>query len=164
MDRTTRFALAGWILAALLGFPARGAEGPEGAKTSSFSFGRFGPLTVYQPVHPRHLVLFISGDGGWNLGVVGMARSLTELDATVVGIDIRAYEKAIAGASDDCTDAASDFAALASFVDRKLDLPRHTAPILVGYSSGATLVYAVLVQARPHTFLGALWPGWLCVV
>ncbi len=143
------------LTVALLGAGAvRASESP-----ATLTFGRFGKVAVYRPERPRHLALFVSGDGGWNLGVVGMARNLAGLDAVVVGIDIRAYEKAIAASGDDCTDAASDFAALARFVEERLGLSRQAPPVLVGYSSGATLVYAVLVQARPHTFGGALSLG-----
>ena len=38
-------------------------------------------------------------------------------------------------------------------------LPEYHAPILVGYSSGATLVYAALAQAPPETFRGAISLG-----
>src|SRR5215510_7010032 len=80
------------------------------AAEPTLTFGRFGKVTIYRPENPpRALVLFISGDGGWHLGVVSMAKSLTELDAMVVGIDIRAYTKAAAEAADRCTDGAADF-------------------------------------------------------
>ena len=42
-----------------------------------------------------------------------MARALADLDALVVGIDIRQYLKAAEGAKDKCTSAAVDFEALA---------------------------------------------------
>lgn len=130
----------------------------EDPRAQVVSYGRFGEVTVYQPASSRRLVLFVSGDGGWNLGVVEMARSLAGLGATVAGIDIRKYEKAIAAADGECTDAAADFAALAKALERKLGLPPQP-PILAGYSSGATLAYATLVQAEPHTFGGALVLG-----
>ena len=42
----------------------------------------FGKVTVYrQSPRPSHVALFISGDGGWNLGVVDMARELMGMDA-----------------------------------------------------------------------------------
>jgi type IV secretory pathway VirJ component len=149
-------AVAAFWIGALGSHPALATEG---LRTQVFAYGRFGEVTVYRPPSPRHLVLFLSGDGGWNLGVKGMARSLTDLDATVVGIDIRKYEKAIASAQDPCTEAAADFTALARAVEEKLGLLHSTRPILVGYSSGATLAYALLVQAEPHTFGGALVLG-----
>lgn len=158
MSRARTAALAATLTLALLPLPGSARAEPE-ARTYDLSFGRFGPVTVYQPPGARRLALFVSGDGGWNLGVVGMAKRLATLDAAVAGIDIRKYEKAIAAAPEECTDAAADFAALARFVAAKVGLPASTRPVLVGYSSGATLVYAVLVQGRPHTFAGALSLG-----
>ena len=54
----------------------------------------FGSVTIYRGLTPpQQVVLFISGDGGWNLGVVGMAERLRDNGALVVGIDIRAFMK-----------------------------------------------------------------------
>ena len=54
--------------------------------------GRFGQVTVYRPGGPaKSVVLFVSGDGGWHLGVIGMAQHLAEQGAIVVGIDIGHY-------------------------------------------------------------------------
>jgi type IV secretory pathway VirJ component len=138
---------------------------PNAAKSGdpsaeSLTFGRFGTVALYRRTPaPRSVVLFISGDGGWNLGVIDMAKALAELDALVVGIDIRHYLKAVAAAHDRCTSAAVDFEALSQYVQKKLDRPSYTPPVLVGYSSGATLAYAVLVQAPPSTFKGAISLG-----
>lgn len=126
----------------------------------TMNFGRFGAVTVYRPVSaPKHVALFVSGDGGWNQGVVEMARELTSSDALVVGIDITKYLRALEGGKESCSYPASDFEALSQFVQKKSQLPSYVTPILVGYSSGATLVYAVLVQAPPGTFKGALSLG-----
>jgi len=123
-------------------------------------FGRFGTITLYRPTpHPAHVVLFVSGDGGWNKGVVDMARELARLDTLVVGIDIRHYLHALAAAREECSYPAADFEALSQYLQKKLDFPSYTPPVLVGYSSGATLVYATLVQAPPTTFLGAISLG-----
>jgi len=123
-------------------------------------FGRFGSVTVYrEAAQPRQVVLFVSGDGGWNLGVVDMARELTSTGALVVGIDILRYLKELGAGGDACLYPAADFEALSQFVQKKLDLPRYLTPVLVGYSSGATLVYAVLAQAPPNTFAGAVSLG-----
>ncbi|MFH1573643.1 MAG: virulence factor family protein, partial [Acidobacteriota bacterium] len=60
-----------------------GASGaPAGEET--LSFGRFGTVHLYrQSLRPSHVALFVSGDGGWNQGVVDMARELAGLDALV---------------------------------------------------------------------------------
>src|SRR4029453_10797200 len=56
----------------------------------------FGAVTVYAPAGPpAEVVLFVSGDGGWKLGVVSMAERLRGLGALVVGIDIRAFMKSL---------------------------------------------------------------------
>ncbi len=104
-------------------------------------------------------MLFVSGDGGWNLGVVDMARELARLDALVVGIDITHYLRNLASGPEKCTYPAADFEALSQFVQKKMGMPTYVSPVLVGYSSGATLVYAILVQAPPNTFKGALSLG-----
>ena len=131
-----------------------------GAEEETVAFGSFGHVTLYrQSPKPSQVVLFVSGDGGWNLGVIDMARALSSLDALVVGIDITSYLKGLAGSADRCSYCAADFESLSKFVQRKLDFPRYVQPFLVGYSSGATLVYATLVQAPPNTFVGAISLG-----
>jgi len=132
----------------------------NGIEEDHIEFGPFGPLTVYrQSYQPSHVVLFVSGDGGWNLGVIEMARDLASLDAMVVGIDIVRYLKHPVSQSEGCSYPAADFEMLSKFVQKKLNYPRYVTPVLVGYSSGATLVYAVLAQAPPSTFKGAISMG-----
>ncbi len=131
-----------------------------GATEDTLNFGRFGKVTLYrQTPHPAHVAVFVSGDGGWNLGVVDMARTLAGLDALVIGIDITHYLKQLEAADDKCSYPAADFEALSQYVQKRLDMPTYTPPVLVGYSSGATLVYAILVQAPPNTFAAAMSLG-----
>jgi type IV secretory pathway VirJ component len=128
--------------------------------SDTLMFGRFGKVYIYrQTPNPSQIVLFVSGDGGWNLGVVGMAKELAGTDALVVGIDIIHYLKQLEGADETCSYPASDFEALSQFIQKKYDFPTYITPILVGYSSGATLVYAILVQAPFNTFKGAISLG-----
>jgi type IV secretory pathway VirJ component len=130
------------------------------ASDETVTFSRFGTVTLYrQTPHPSRVVLFVSGDGGWNQGVVDMATELAKLDALVVGIDISRYLRALQTTTEGCSYPAADFEALSQFVQKHLAFPQYTPPVLVGYSSGATLVYAVLVQAPPGTFKGAISLG-----
>jgi len=72
-----------------------------GAEEESLQFGPFGKVFLYrQSPHPSHLVLFVSGDGGWNLGVIDMAKTLSHLDALVVGIDITHYLRELANSKE----------------------------------------------------------------
>jgi type IV secretory pathway VirJ component len=125
---------------------------------------RFGTVTVYIPDGtPKSVALFISGDGGWELGVINMARSLTELGAVVIGADVHQYlaslAKTAARPGAPCQNLAVDFEALSHQVQKEIGMREYHVPVVVGYSSGATLVYAALVQAPPGTFAGALSLG-----
>ena len=148
---------ARWRLATiLLALVAPSATASE----EELRFGRFGTVAIYRgSAQPREVALFVSGDGGWNKGVVDMARELATTGALVVGVDIVHYLKELNGPGDGCLYPASDFEALSQFVQKKLEFPRYIVPVLVGYSSGATLVYATISQAPPNTFSGAVSLG-----
>jgi type IV secretory pathway VirJ component len=147
---------ASWFLFFVLLLPVSAWSDPE----ETLRFGRFGTVTLYRSSpHPSQVALFVSGDGGWNQGVVEMARELASLDALVIGIDITHYLQELNTSTEACAYPAADFEALSQFTQKKLDFPRYIPPVLVGYSSGATLVYATLVQAPPGTFRGALSMG-----
>jgi hypothetical protein len=54
-----------------------GSRGDAGAQTETLTVPSVGRVTVYAPTRaPDLVVLIISGDGGWNLGVVSMAERL----------------------------------------------------------------------------------------
>ncbi|HVN98681.1 MAG TPA: AcvB/VirJ family lysyl-phosphatidylglycerol hydrolase [Steroidobacteraceae bacterium] len=131
------------------------------AKESVMRYGApFGDITVYVPEgKPRAVVLFLSGDGGWHLGVVSMARHLAEQHAVVVGLDVRHYLADIAAHPDGCRYMAADFETLGHYVQRALGLGEYHVPLLYGYSSGATVAYATLVQSPPGTFGAAVSLG-----
>ena len=118
----------------------------------------FGQVTIYHPDHPSEVVLFISGDGGWNKGVVSMAERLRDLGALVVGIDIRSFNASMR-ASKSCAYPPGDLEQLSRAVQLRYKLPAYMPPILAGYSSGATLVYVALAAAPPETFAGGLGLG-----
>ncbi len=131
-----------------------------GLDERTMSFGRFGTVHLYQgSAHPEQVVLFVSGDGGWNLGVVDMARELAGLGALVVGIDVIHFLKTLGASSEPCAYPAADFESLSKFIQKELGYPNYRQPILVGYSSGATLIYAVLVQAPANTFKAVISLG-----
>jgi type IV secretory pathway VirJ component len=88
-----------------------------------------------------------------------MARELASLDALVVGVDIVHYLKNLESQSGGCSYPAADLEMLSKFVQKNFDYPRYVNPVLVGYSSGATLVYAVLAQSPQNTFRGAISMG-----
>jgi type IV secretory pathway VirJ component len=136
------------------------ASASAAAKDETLSYGPFGDVHIYrQSDKPAHVVLFVSGDGGWNQGVVDMARALAGMDSLVAGIDITHYLKATAGGDRSCTYGAVDFQGLSQSLQAKFGYDHYVEPVLVGYSSGATLAYAALVQGPPSTFAGAISMG-----
>jgi type IV secretory pathway VirJ component len=127
---------------------------------STFQLPRFGTVTVYEPADdPEEVVLFVSGDGGWNLGVIGMARALTDMGALVAGVNITRYLAALDQSHGECSTPDVDFERLGHVLESKYGVKHYREPILVGYSSGATLVYGTLAQAPLGTFAGAVSLG-----
>lgn len=163
MILTKSVLLPGLLLAALASPLAASGGGRSDAAPApvpeTLTFGRLGEVTVYRGPHPRHVVLFFSGDGGWNRGVIDMARILAGMDSVVAGIDLPRYLHRLAAANEACSYPAADLEGLSKVLQKKLGFTTYTAPVLVGYSSGATLVYAALVQAPPSTFRGAISMG-----
>lgn len=128
--------------------------------SETLSYGRFGTVAVVRDTpHPSRVVIFFSGDGGWNLGVVDMARTLAGMDALVLGVNVPRYLKALDRGRESCSYPASDVELLSKYAQKKLGFPTYTPPVLVGYSSGATLAYALLAEAPPNTFKGAISMG-----
>ena len=155
------YQAAFWFAAVLLLSLRSAVAGPEAVDArAAVDDGRFGTISIERGAgDPRDVVLFLSGDGGWNLGVVSMARRLTDKGAVVAGIDIRHYLAQLEKSTEKCVSPASDLEDLSRYLQAKLGLGHYLQPTLVGYSSGATLVYATLVEAPVGTFKGALSIG-----
>jgi type IV secretory pathway VirJ component len=93
------------------------------------------------------------------LGVGDAARSLAGTGAVVVGIDVRHFLAALARSKAACQPLAIDFELLSHQIQKQIGLKDYHVPVLVGYSSGATIVYATLAQAPTGTFAGAISMG-----
>jgi type IV secretory pathway VirJ component len=128
--------------------------------TDSVSFGAFGKIYIYKPTgDPTSVVLFVSGDGGWNSGVVDMAKNIMAQGALVAGIDIQKFYGKLRKLTSKCFYPASDFEQLSMMLQKKYKFGQYKKPVLIGYSSGATLVYGILLQAPANTFKGAISLG-----
>lgn len=133
------------------------ANSAQGASEESFTFGRFGKIAVYRTVsHPSQVVLFVSGDEGWNSAIADMARELSSLDALIVGIDISHYLNELEKSPENYSYPVNDLKRLSKFVQKKLHYSDCISPVLFGYASGAAFVYASLAQAPSQTFTGAI--------
>ncbi len=132
----------------------------QNVTTDTLTYGKFGKVWIYKPdKEPQQVVLFISGDAGWKLGVVDMAHRLTEQGALVLGIDILHYNRMLRKENKSCYYISGDFELLSEYVQKKLHFTHYITPVLAGYSSGATMVYALIAQAPDHTYKGALALG-----
>jgi type IV secretory pathway VirJ component len=120
-----------------------------------------GQAHLYSPPHRvDRAVLFLSGDGGWKLGVVDMARRAARVaDAVVAGVSLPAYLKAALTERVPCWCPACDLEEIGKAVEKQVGFREPTPPILLGYSSGATLVYAALAGGPPETFSGGMSLG-----
>jgi len=128
--------------------------------TDSIKFGSFGEIIVYKPAEvPKSVVLFISGDGGWNTAVIKMANNVAAQGALVAGIDIKHYYSNLKKNKKKCFYPAGDFEELSMVLQKKFRIPEYMKPILVGYSSGATLAYGILAQSPSNTFKGVIALG-----
>src|SRR5271156_4323397 len=99
-------------------------ERPQ-AGERSFEYGaQFGTVSLYlPPAKPKAVVIFLSGDGGWHLGVIDMARHLRDQGAAVAGIDVRRYLADVgATKGSGCRYMAADFEALAHRGEREMGL------------------------------------------
>jgi len=127
------------------------------------SHGRFKDVTLYRPTgEPKQFVLFLSGDNGWEGAVEVMARKLTEQGAMVAGIDVTQLFESLQKEGGSCVFPDGDLENLSHYVQGYAQLLTYHTPLLVGYSSGASLAYAMEAQAPAGTFLGALSLGF-CV-
>ena len=130
------------------------------ANDENLTFGLFGTVSIYRKtVQPSNVVLFLSGDDGWNKGVADMANQIADMDTLVVGVDVAHYLKEMARGKGKCGYPAADFEALSKFVQKSLDFPVYIPPLLIGYSSGGSLIYAMLAQSPPNTFEGGISLG-----
>lgn len=133
-------------------------DGP--VATGSFTFAGWQDVNTYRPAGPiRGVVIFLSGDGGWNLGVIDMAKELAAQGVAVAGISTPALQKHLDGDAEKCVNPNYGLQALAQDYEHRLGLPRYIKPILTGYSSGATIAYAALAQAPAGTWRGAVSLG-----
>jgi type IV secretory pathway VirJ component len=162
-----------WLLCVGLMSPAlniaaatTAADGTELApRESTLQLPRYGEVAIYRPRgEPNAVMIFLSGDAGWRLGVVDMARLFATEGALVAGIDVRRYLDSIkpggaGAAAAACTNVAADFEVLSQTLQHQLQLREYRHPVLAGYSSGASVAYAALAQAPRGTFSGVISLG-----
>ena len=147
-------ALSGAVVCSIAGEPRSGSAGmaKAGAAPASrvasasravaekISHGRFDDIRLYRPMgEPRQVVLFLSGDNGWDGAVLEMTRALVERGALVVGIDTPRLFENLDADGGGCVFPDGDLENLSHYVQGYTRLSTYHTPLLLGYSSGATL-------------------------
>lgn len=133
---------------------------PRNTRIETFDFGRFGTIHLYVPLGEiKNVAIFAAGDGRWDEGVGDMAQFLANDGALIIGVDTIAYLESLNNSTERCGYIAADFEALAHAAEKRAKLRTYMVPVIAGYSSGASLVYAALAQAPKGTFKGALSLG-----
>lgn len=141
------FALLLWVLGST-------------AFAETISHGRFEKITMYRPQgEARQTVLFFSGEHGWTAELEPIAQSLARQGALVAGIDTPAFFRDLEKDGGNCVSPDGDLENLSHFLQAYYRLPTYRPALLVGTSSGAQFVYAMLAQAPVGTFGGGISLG-----
>ena len=127
------------------------------AAAETLAHGRFKHVQVFRPTAPvKHVVLFLSGDGGWTRGLTRMANTLVADGSLVIGVDLPELYEELEADGGSCVFPDGDLENLSHWVQAYYKLPTYYTPLLVGYSAGASMAYASLAQAPPGVFAGAV--------
>jgi type IV secretory pathway VirJ component len=138
-----------WLLLLLWSAAQCGAE--------TLSHGRFQNLAIYRPGgEVQRVVLFLSGEQGWNEQLSRSAQLLASQGALVAGIDSRALFANLERDDAECVFPDGDLENLSHFLQAYYRLPNYQPAVLVGDGAGATLSYAMLAQASAETFAGGI--------
>lgn len=114
-----------------------------------------GNYRVYQPVGTIRRLVFAFGatnDTELNAAV----DKLVDYGALVARVDVAQFAAGAQARKEQCVDAAGIVNWHANYLGRRYGLEDLEPPLLVGHGIGAGLVYALLAQAPPLTFAGAV--------
>jgi type IV secretory pathway VirJ component len=123
------------------------------------SFGVFGEVLIYRNAdEPGRAVLLLS-EGAWDERMDKAARTIADMDATVVGIDTVRLITPLRAKADGCFYQAWEFEGLSKIVQKTLNFKGYHLPVLAGFGEGAAVAYATFAQAPKETFAGAITLG-----
>ena len=165
MKRSTTTSFLASCLALLLlvlCLAASACAKPEKAP-EKLSFGVFGEVLIYRDQdhnggEPGRTVLLLS-EGGWDAQMDRAARTIADMDATVVGIDTARLIAPLRAKAEGCFYQAWEFEGLSKIVQKTLGFKGYHLPVLAGFGEGAAVAYATFAQAPKETFSGAITLG-----
>ncbi|MDO9630672.1 MAG: hypothetical protein Q7I92_02090, partial [Humidesulfovibrio sp.] len=131
---------------------------PEKAP-EKLSFGVFGEVLIYRDaVEPGRTVLLLS-EGAWDKRMDRAARTMANMNTTVVGIDTARLIAPQRAKAEGCFYQAWEFEGLSKIVQKTLGFKGYHLPVLAGFGEGAAVAYATFAQAPKETFSGAITLG-----
>ena len=152
---TANKAANGGVLSLPVVAPATPAAAPGAVEF--VTHGRFRDVPVYKPKGEiRSVVLMLSGDLGWAPAASRMAESLAQQGALVAGLSTPALFASLEADPGDCAFPDGDLENFSRFLQAYEKVPGYYPPILVGDNEGGALAYAMIAQARPNIFAGAM--------
>ncbi|MBI5520096.1 MAG: virulence factor family protein [Desulfovibrio sp.] len=135
---------------------------PEKAP-EKLNFGVFGDVLIYRNMdqsggEPGRAVLLLS-EGAWDARMDKAARTIADMDATVVGIDTSRLLAPLRAKAEGCFYQAWEFEGLSKIVQKTLGYKGYHQPVLAGFGEGAGVAYATFAQAPKEIFAGAIALG-----
>lgn len=122
-----------------------------------FQGGRLGMVSLFVPDGTPNALVFVFSDlDGWNAAYDGVARTLAERGAVVVGIDLPQYLRNLAASNDGCHYVIAEIEDMSERLQRDFRFAHYQSPILAGVGAGGTLAYAALAQSPVATIGGAI--------
>ncbi|MBU1040979.1 MAG: hypothetical protein KKF77_07780 [Proteobacteria bacterium] len=164
MKRSTTSLFASCLALLLLALCLAGTACAKPEKApEKLSFGVFGEVLIYRDQdhnggEPGRTVLLLS-EGGWDAQMDRAARTIADMDATVVGIDTARLIAPQRAKAEGCFYQAWEFEGLSKIVQKTLGFKGYHLPVLAGFGEGAAVAYATFAQAPKETFSGAITLG-----
>ncbi|WOS63843.1 virulence factor [Sinorhizobium fredii] len=138
------------FLAALVLGTANLPAAADGART--FDTGMIpSPHILFPKQEARGLVVLLSDSGGWSSKEDTVARSLSDNNAIVIGIDLKAYLAALAKDDGDCVYTVSDIESLSQQVQRAAGSGAYRPPVVAGVGAGGAMALAIAAQSPAAT-------------
>ncbi|AUX75812.1 virulence factor family protein [Sinorhizobium fredii] len=138
------------ILAALVLGAANLSAAAEDAQ--KFDTGMIpSPHILFPNQEAAGLVVLLSDAGGWTAREDTAARALSDENAIVIGIDLKAYLASLAKDDGDCIYTVSDLESLSQQVQRAAGSGAYRPPVIAGVGAGGAMALAIAAQSPAAT-------------
>jgi type IV secretory pathway VirJ component len=120
----------------------------------------FGKLYVHNiSPTPENIVLVFPGNMTDRHDIVNIADEIASAGNVVVVVDMVHYFHEKGKRQEECTRIVTDFVDLGIMIEKRFRFQEYRPPILLGFSEGASFVYALLAQSHRNTFIGGISAG-----